>query len=110
MPHRPPLHAPRHSRRGGGHCARLAQIGNLDTRDKIIETPPKSAAPPDTAGALFVVAWFDPMLAAHATRTAELSASGRSLVIVIADPPDPILPARARAALAASLDPVSRVL
>jgi len=43
------------------------------------------------------------MLAGNAQRIAELVDGGRTVVVVITDPPEPILPARSRAELAASL-------
>lgn len=46
---------------------------------------------------------FDPLIAAHAVRLKALRDGGAALMIVIADPPRPILPARARAELVAGL-------
>lgn len=61
------------------------------------------------SGATVVSGFFDPLLAWHARRLRELKTS-QPLIVVIADPPRPILPARARAELVASLASVSYVL
>ncbi len=68
----------------------------------------RQALPP--GGHLFVSGWFDPLLAAHASQLESLRVPGRSLVVVITDPPDPLLPARARAELVAALRPVDYVV
>jgi len=57
-----------------------------------------------------VTGYFDPLLAAHAERLAELKAEGRPLIAAIADPENPILPARARAELVAGLAVVDYVV
>ena len=54
--------------------------------------------------------YFDPLLAEHARRLAELATPGAALVVVIEDPPQPILPARARAELVAALQAVDCVV
>jgi hypothetical protein len=53
---------------------------------------------------------LDPLTAAHARRLANLAAEGRPVVVLLSDPPDPIVPLAARAELAAALEPVSAVL
>ena len=46
---------------------------------------------------------FDPLLAIHARALQALHGQGGKIAIVLTDPPDPLLPARARAELAAAL-------
>ncbi|HSW49850.1 MAG TPA: hypothetical protein VLH09_06720, partial [Bryobacteraceae bacterium] len=79
----------------------------MDTRTKIL----------DPAGALEVarrlrlerrrlkvmVGCFDPVLAAHARRVLDFAAGSAALMVVLADPPRPILVASARAELVAAL-------
>lgn len=50
-----------------------------------------------------VTGCFDPLIAAHARRLKALQDGGAALMIIVADPPRPILPARARAELVAGL-------
>ena len=71
----------------------------MDTRKKIA---------PGTA--VVVTGHFDPLTAAHARRIGELKVPGRPLVVVLTSPPDPILPAAARAELVASLAAVDQVI
>lgn len=79
----------------------------MDTREKIIgEAEARSVA---AAGATVVRGYFDPLLAAHAGRLAQLKQRGAALLVVIASPADPILPARARAELVAGLRAVDHV-
>ena len=59
--------------------------------------------------ARFVSGYFDPVLASHAARLEELAA-GRALVVVLADPPDPLLPALSRGQLLSGLRSVSAVV
>lgn len=61
-------------------------------------------------GVRVVSGYFDPLLAWHAERLEELRAGGGRLAVMILDPPDPILPARARAELVAALGAVDLVL
>lgn len=77
----------------------------LDTRQKIVD---RSLVPPGDY--LYVSGWFDPLIAAHAARLAELRLRHTGLVVVITDPPHPILPARARAELVAALAAVDFVV
>ena len=73
----------------------------MDTREKIIgEAQARSLA---AAGAIVVSGYFDPLLASHADRLAQLKQSGAPLLVVIASPANPILPAPARAELVAGL-------
>ena len=74
----------------------------MDTREKILT--------PDAAASLrvpvLVIGYFDPVTAGHAER---LAALGSGLTVAILDPPDPLLPARARAELVAALRCVDHV-
>jgi hypothetical protein len=78
----------------------------LDTRSKIVSAREALGMFPDGC---WVRSYFDPMLASHAARLEELSA-GRPVVLVLADPPDPLLPVRSRAELAAGLKVVRAVV
>lgn len=75
----------------------------MDTRTKIVA--------PDQAGSLkaetFVRGYFDPLLAAHARVICRLPGP---VAVLLADPPDPLLPARSRAELVAALRGVSHVV
>ncbi len=79
----------------------------MDTRVKIIAA--SEAARLVAEGATVVSGYFDPLLAWHARRLAGLKRDGK-LIVAIVDPPDPILPARARAELVASLRAVDHVV
>jgi len=90
----------------------------VDTRTKIVSA--SEAASIAGAGAIVVSGYFDPLIASHAQRLAELKSAelkrdgtpGRAtpkLLVLIATPQDPILPARARAELVASLGVVDHV-
>ncbi len=60
--------------------------------------------------ARLVIGHFDPLLPAHGRRLAEIAAPGGLLVVLVTDPPDPILPTRARAELVAALRVIDWVL
>jgi cytidyltransferase-like protein len=75
----------------------------LDTRTKIVPSF-------ETSDAKTVVGYFDPMHAGHVRRLRELCEDGQRLNVVVTDPPEPILPARARAELVAALDCVAAVV
>jgi hypothetical protein len=79
----------------------------LDTRTKIIDAP--HAARLAQAGATIVSGFFDPMIASHAERLTTLKREGTPLLVLIATPPDAILPALARAQLIAGLSVVDYV-
>jgi len=79
----------------------------MDTRGKMIAS--SEAARLAAKGATVVSGYFDPLLASHARRLADLK-NGAKLIVVIEDPPRPILPARARAELVASLRAVDYVV
>ncbi|MGC8760673.1 MAG: hypothetical protein ACP5UT_14530 [Bryobacteraceae bacterium] len=79
----------------------------MDTRRKIVRDACCWRAPD---GALAVKGPFDPLLAAHAAQLGRLRAGAAALVVWITDPPDPILPAEARAELVAALRWVDAVI
>lgn len=79
----------------------------MDTRTKIVGAD--EARRIAAAGATVVSGYFDPLLASHAERLAQLKRNGAPLLVVIASPPNPILPARARAELVAGLRVVHHV-
>lgn len=56
-----------------------------------------------------VTGHFDPVLAAHARRLADARNGARSLVVLITEPEEPLLDARARAEVVAGLEIVDRV-
>lgn len=77
----------------------------MDTRIKIISNDDARAV----QGAKIVSGYFDPVTSEHAERLRGLKESGRPLLILIATPADPILPAEARAQLVAALKYVDYV-
>lgn len=79
----------------------------LDTRDKIIDAA--QAARVASRGAIVVSGYFDPMRAACAEQLAALKKDGKLLLVLIANPPDPILPTFARAQMVAGLSVVDYV-
>lgn len=79
----------------------------MDTRAKIVDTA--HAARVAREGALVVRGYFDPMVASHAEELGKLKQAGKPLLVLISNPPDPILPARARAQLVAGLAAVDYV-
>ena len=79
----------------------------MDTRTKIVSAA--QAATLAAAGATVVSGYFDPLVASQAHRLTELKRTGAPLLVLIATPKDPILPAGARAELVASLRVVDHV-
>ena len=79
----------------------------MDTRTKIIDAA--QAARIAHAGATVVSGYFDPMIASHAEHLATLKREGTPLLVLVATPPDAILPALARAQLIAGLSVVDYV-
>ncbi len=85
----------------------------MDTRSKILDWPrarqlvrqrlDSNAAP------IVVTGHFDPMLAPHANRLAEIASQARGVVVIVTDPERPLLPADARAELVAALEAVEAV-
>jgi bifunctional ADP-heptose synthase (sugar kinase/adenylyltransferase) len=78
----------------------------LDTREKIVDAA--QAARIAASGATVVSGYFDPLVASHAERLAALK-TGAKLLVLIATPDNPILPAAARAELVAGLRAVDYV-
>lgn len=78
----------------------------MDTRTKILTGAEALERFPD---ARYVRGYFDPLLASHAARLAELAADA-PLVVLLSDPPDPLLDARSRAQLVAGLRSVSAIV
>jgi hypothetical protein len=80
----------------------------VDTRTKIV--PLAEAQRIAARGATVVSGYFDPLLASHAERLQNLKREDTPLLVLIADPGNPILPARARAELVAGLAVVDHVV
>jgi hypothetical protein len=78
----------------------------LDTRAKIISAADAQRLASD--GAMTVSGYFDPLTVAHAERLKGLKGT-RPLLVVIAEPVNPILPSLARAQLVAGLACVDHV-
>ncbi|HLW76885.1 MAG TPA: hypothetical protein VKS01_07860 [Bryobacteraceae bacterium] len=79
----------------------------MDTRRKILDAD--RAAEIVQSGATVVVGYFDPLIAWHARWLAMFKKPDRPLIVLVADPDRPILPAAARAELVASLRVVDHV-
>jgi len=68
------------------------------------------AVPEDAAHYKVIAGYFDPLHAGHTRRLRELCRNGERIIVAVDDPPEAILPARARAELVAALDCVAYVL
>ena len=79
----------------------------MDLREKIVDA--RDATAIAAAGAVVVSGYFDPVIAWHARWLENFKKPGRSMLVVITTPDHPILPARARAELVASLRVVDHV-
>lgn len=77
----------------------------MDTRSKITDAVPADAPPLKV-----IVGYFDPMHAGHVRRLRELCLGDERIGVIVADPPEPILPLRARAELVAGLQCVEWVV
>lgn len=75
----------------------------MDTRTKIVPSF-------ESLGMKIVIGYFDPMHAGHVRRLHEICNEGERIAVILADPPEPILPAQARAELVAALDCVAAVV
>jgi hypothetical protein len=75
----------------------------LDSRQKIV-----TAAHPGGGWAV-VLGYFDPLLPAHASSLRELRSRHTGLLVIVEDPPHPVLPREARLQLLAALDCVDQV-
>jgi bifunctional ADP-heptose synthase (sugar kinase/adenylyltransferase) len=83
----------------------------VDTRGKILSEDAALAVARASGPRLKVVSgFFDPLLADHARRLAEIAGWDNTLMVLVTSPPDPILPARARAEMVAALAVVSYVV
>jgi bifunctional ADP-heptose synthase (sugar kinase/adenylyltransferase) len=85
----------------------------LDTRHKICTAAEAIEALRSRAAdsrQVIVIGYFDPVLGTHARRLAEIAASHGQAIVVLTDPPRPILPRRARAELVAALESVEYVV
>lgn len=86
----------------------------MDTRTKIltwVEAVATARRLRQEGGAVsLATGWFDPVLAGHARRLETLRERSAALMVVVLDPPQPILPARARAELVAALRVVDYVV
>jgi bifunctional ADP-heptose synthase (sugar kinase/adenylyltransferase) len=86
----------------------------VDTRSKII-TPEEAISVAGRARGqgnrvVLVTGYFDPLVAAHARRLEEIAAGDRTVIVVVNNPVKAVLPARARAELAAALRAVDYVV
>lgn len=84
--------------------SRAKIVTGVDCRSKLAEL--RAAKP----GLRVVSGHFDPLLAWHVERVEEARRGAAGLAVAILEPPDPILPARARAELVAALAAVDLVL
>jgi len=86
----------------------------VDTRKKIIRWPEAEDILRQRAASgsplKVVTGHFDPLLASHSRRLGELVSKGGRLMVVVLTPPEPLLPARARAELVAALGTVEFVV
>jgi bifunctional ADP-heptose synthase (sugar kinase/adenylyltransferase) len=82
----------------------------MDTRHKIIEPERAVALSGDlrSGGVRVVTGYFDVIVAEHVRRLLEIK--NGALLVVVLDPPDPVLPGRARAELVAALRMVDYVV
>lgn len=81
----------------------------MDTRTKIVDldTARNQASQPRTA---VVIGYFNPVLAEHARRMRELRAGYDRLIVIVADPAEPLMDAMERAQLVAALEAVDWVV
>ncbi len=86
----------------------------MDTRNKILEWREAKRLlgrhHASTPRWKVVTGYFDPLLASHVRRLREIAGPGERLIVVVADPDRPLLPARARAELVAALEMVESVV
>ena len=81
----------------------------LDTRSRIVDLDAALEGSPG-AGTALVTGYFDPLLAEHARRFREIKSGHARLIVLLSDPPNPVLDARSRAELVAALDVVDYVV
>lgn len=82
----------------------------MDTRTKILSVDSLADLRRRAARLKVVTGYFDPLLAAHARRLAQLRRPAETLLVIVTEPDRPLLPARARAELVAALAAVDYVL
>ncbi|MBV8820267.1 MAG: hypothetical protein JO022_18040 [Acidobacteriaceae bacterium] len=82
---------------------------SLDTRSKII-TEQKAAALVQNRPVKLVSGHFDPLLPQHVRELRRAAAADELLIVTVTNPPDPLLPPRARAELVAALAAVDYVI
>jgi bifunctional ADP-heptose synthase (sugar kinase/adenylyltransferase) len=86
----------------------------LDTRKKILTAAQAVEAVrrlrAEGRSVRFATGWFDPLMAAHARRLEQLRDGAARVMVIVTDPVQPILPARARAELVAALSVVDFVV
>jgi hypothetical protein len=106
------MHDPRQRGYRNGDGLEAAPIKNreysLDTRNKIVTLDEVLLRA--GGGMQWVRGSFDPLLAADARRIAGWKRPGAPLAVVLVDPPEPLLPAHARAELVAGLSDVDYVV
>jgi bifunctional ADP-heptose synthase (sugar kinase/adenylyltransferase) len=85
----------------------------MDTREKIVDlvraVEIAAGLRRECVGVTMVAAYFDVLTSDHVRRM-EALANGRPLMLAVLDPVHPLLPARARAELAAALSVIDYVL
>src|SRR5579872_4843102 len=86
----------------------------MDTRNKIIGLEQARALVLESSinqdHLKIVTGYFDVLLAEHVRRLREIADGASRLLVVVLDPPDPVLAARGRAELVAALDMVDYVV
>jgi bifunctional ADP-heptose synthase (sugar kinase/adenylyltransferase) len=83
----------------------------MDTRKKIIEPARAREIARELHSRLtLVTGYFDVLRTGHIRRLQQLAAAGKGLMVVVLDPPQPILSQRARAELVAALAMVDYVV
>jgi glycerol-3-phosphate cytidylyltransferase-like family protein len=84
----------------------------MDTRSKIIDPERALALVQElrVKGVRIVTGYFDVIVAEHVRRLREIKNGSGTLVVVVLDPPEPLLGGRARAELVAALGMVDYVV
>ena len=84
-------------------------VKTLDTRNKIVSAG-EARQIAGARSARWITGSFDPLLAEHAASISSTKKSGELLIVEVANPPEPLLPQRARAELIAGLASVDYVV
>jgi len=84
----------------------------MDTRRKIIEPARARALAQErrAQGVKIVTGYFDVIVAEHVRRLREIKNGSGTLIVVVLDPPEPLLAGRARSELVAALAVVDYVV